>query len=324
MKKNKKIISENIIIDKFLKRLNFNKKETFDFKNDGALLKPKNYHDIVVTNDTIIENIDFFKKDSPESIAHKIVTVNLSDLSSMGAIPYSYTLSLTLTSNLGDIWVKRFTQSLYNLQKKYNFFLLGGDIGKSEFLNISANFYGYVKKNHILKRMNSKIGDSVWVTGNIGQSYIGLLIKQKKIFVTKKFEKYFIYKYLFPKPCMLGSSIINLANSCIDISDGFIGDLTKLLSEKKGVDLFYNQIPFSQKVKKIISDKIVNPNLILNAGDDYGIIFTSSSKNDQKIIKIAKKNNTKITKVGRIIEKEGIFVDKKKFMINNNPFQYYF
>ena len=60
MKKNNKIISENQILNNYLKKLNFNNKESLDFKNDGAFLKTKKNNDIVVTNDSIIENIDFF------------------------------------------------------------------------------------------------------------------------------------------------------------------------------------------------------------------------------------------------------------------------
>ena len=188
MIKNNISISENDIIYKYLKKLNFNKAESFNFKNDGAFLKTKLNKVIIVTNDSINENIDFFRNDSPESVAQKIVTYNLSDLSSMGADPYSYTLSLSFPTNIGKIWIKNFTKKLFYLQKKYNFFLLGGDIGKSDEINISANFFGYVKKNLIIKRNSSKIGDSIWVTGYIGQSHIGLLLKQKKYSLIKNLK----------------------------------------------------------------------------------------------------------------------------------------
>ena len=62
MNKKIKSISENEIIYKYLKKLNFNKSETFNFKNDGGFLKNKKNNDIVVTNDAIIENIDFLNK----------------------------------------------------------------------------------------------------------------------------------------------------------------------------------------------------------------------------------------------------------------------
>ena len=324
MKKNNQIILEKQIIEKYLKKLNCKKKETFDFENDGALLFSKKNKDLVVTNDAIVEDIDFFKHDSPESIAQKIITYNLSDLSSMGAIPYCYTLSLSLTSNIGNIWIKKFTDKLFSLQKKYNLFLLGGDIAKSNQLNISANFFGYLKKNSVIKRNSSKIGDSIWLTGNIGESYIGLLLMQKKIYLTKKYKNYFLNKYLFPEPNMFGSNLINIANSCIDVSDGFLGDMSKLLIKNMGVDLYFSELPFSYNTKNIINKKIIKIDSLLNAGDDYELLFTCNPRNDKKIVRNTIKKGIKITKVGRIIPQKGFYINGAKLKIPNDSFQYFF
>ena len=118
--KNKKI-SEKYIIHKYLRNLHFNKIEAFNFKNDAAYLKISKNKQLIVTNDTIVESIDFFKKDPPESLANKIVTYNLSDISSMGATPYAYTLSLCLPVNTNDIWLKKFTTKLHFLQKNHRY-----------------------------------------------------------------------------------------------------------------------------------------------------------------------------------------------------------
>ena len=324
MKKSKKFINENQIIYKYLKKLNFNKKESLNFENDGAFLKSKKNKDIVVTNDSISEGVDFFKNDPPESIAQKIITYNLSDISSMGATPYCYTLALSLNSKITTLWIKRFINKLFLLQKKYNLFLIGGDIGKSNQLNISANFYGYVKKNSFIKRNSSNVGDSIWVTGNIGQSHIGLLVRQKELLLSTEFKNYFLNKYLSPKPSMFGSKITNIANSCIDISDGFIGDLSKLLIKGIGVELYFSKIPFSFKAKALINKKKIKINSLLNGGDDYELIFTCNPKNDLKITNTAFKNRIKVTKVGRIIGQNGIFVDGLKYNIPNNSYQYNF
>ena len=99
-----KFLSEQYIINKYLKKLNFNKSESYNFRNDGAFFKIPQNNKIIVTNDTIIENVDFFKNDPPKSIANKIVTYNLSDISSMGATPYAYTLSLCLPKKLTNEW----------------------------------------------------------------------------------------------------------------------------------------------------------------------------------------------------------------------------
>ena len=324
MKKNKKI-SENYIINKYLKKLNYSKKETFNFENDAAYLKiPKNKQ-VVVTNDTIIENIDFFQKDPPESLANKIITYNLSDLSSMGATPYAYTLSLCLPKIIDDKWLSKFIKKLNYFQKKYNFFLIGGDLSKSNEINISSNFFGFFNKNKIINRTGGKINDNIWVTGNLGESSIGLGIKQKKIKLSKVDQKYFLSKYYYPKHCILGEKIYNLVSSAIDISDGFYGDLEKLLCKKKiGAFINSNLIPFSNKTKKIINKKITSFNKLLYSGDDYELIFTASTKNSILIEKIAKKFNIKITKVGKIIEKKGIYLDQKKIKLVNKSFQHFF
>ena len=97
MKLIKNNLSEKLIINKYLKKLNFKNKGTFDFENDGAYLDviSKNYK-LTVTTDNISEDIDFFSNDDPKSIAQKITTVNLSDIFAMGAVPHSYLLNLYL------------------------------------------------------------------------------------------------------------------------------------------------------------------------------------------------------------------------------------
>ena len=318
------MISETDIISKYLKKLSFKKKETFNFENDGAFLKQKTNMEIVVTNDAITETVDFFQKDAPESIAQKIMTYNLSDLSSLGAVPYAYTLSLSLPKGIDENWIKKFTNKLLFLQKKFNIFLLGGDIGTTNQIHISSNFFGYVKKNFIIKRQPLNLGDSIWVTGNLGESYIGILVKQKKINIQPKLQKYFIKKYHFPFPCMIGSKIVNFTNCAIDISDGFFGDLSKLLNKKLGADLLLSKIPISKNTKYLIDQKIIDYNSILNGGDDYQLIFISHKKNDSKIVNIAKKNNFSVSKVGNIINKEGIFINGNKINDSKKSFQYFF
>ena len=324
MKRNKKI-SEEYIIEKYLRNLHCNNIETFNFKNDAAYLKiPKNKQ-LVVTNDTILESTDFFKNDPPESIANKIVTYNLSDISSMGASPYAYTLSLCLPIYTNDTWLTKFTKKLKILQKKYNFFLIGGDLSKSNQTIISSNFFGFAAKGKILNRTGAKINDDIWITGNLGESSIGLAIRQKKIRLNSITRKYFLSKYLFPQHCFIGDKINNLATSAIDMSDGFYGDLEKIINERKiGASINSSLIPFSIKTKRLIKNKIINFNYLLSAGDDYELLFTAQSRNSSTINRLAKNNNVKITKVGRIIEKKGLYLDGKKIKITNKSFQHFF
>tara|TARA_B110000438_G_scaffold299875_1_gene350941 strand:+ start:506 stop:1483 length:978 start_codon:yes stop_codon:yes gene_type:complete len=322
-KNNHNILSENKIIHKYLKKLNFNRKASLNFKNDGAYIEIKKNFDLVVTNDAIVENIDFFSLDSPESIAQKIVIYNLSDLSSMGAKPYAYTLTLFLPEYINNSWIIKFTNRLHSLQKKFNFFLLGGDISKSKQLSVSANFFGHVKCKSILTRQNSKINDSIWVSGNLGDSYIGLLIKEKKLNIKKNLHKYYLNKYNFPTHTFLNNHIYKYISSAIDISDGFYGDMLKLLDKKKGAQICTNLIPISAKTKNLINNNYVTLKKILSAGDDYELIFTANQKFDKKIIDQSVKQKIKISKVGRIIKKNGLFINGKKLLNSELSYQHF-
>ena len=316
--------TENFIIDKFLKKLNFNKKGTYNFENDASYLSLNKKYKLAVTTDTILENIDFFKKDNPKSIAQKIMTVNLSDIFAMGANPHSYLLNLCLPSYIDNEWFKNFTQELKKIQLKYNFYLIGGDLSKSKNLIISSTFFGFIKKKLEIFQNKFNLHDDILITGNIGESKIGLEILKKKISSNINLKQYFIKKYLYPIPCKLGPLIANHVNSMKDISDGLIGDLTDMLNDKYGALINVNKIPLSVKTKKILNNKNnIRLEDLLNAGDDYELIIISSQKNRNKIFNIANKNNINVTLIGKIISEKGIHFDSHLDMKNIKKFDHF-
>lgn len=322
----KSLYSEKLIIDNFFKKLNLNKTETFNFENDAAYLNINNIYKTVVTTDTIVENVDFFPNDSPESIAHKILTVNLSDLSSMGALPKSYTLNLSINYRVDLKWLSRFTSSLSKLQKKYNIYLLGGDISKSKEINITGTFFGQVKLKNILSQNKCKVGDDIWVTGNLGNSYLGFkLLENLNLNLDKNLIKKFKNYYYYPKPCMIGYLASKYINASIDISDGFYGDISKILNGKYGAKIDKKLIPLSYNLKKILKNNksLISLNDILNWGDDYELIFTSHIKNRKKLINLSRKLNIKLSKIGKIIRKLGLHDDSLIPIKNINSFDHF-
>ena len=325
MKLLKSNLSEKLIINKYLKKLNFKNKGTFDFENDGAYLDviSKNYK-LTVTTDNISEDIDFFSNDDPKSIAQKITTVNLSDIFAMGAVPHSYLLNLHLPNHINENWLNSFSNQLKKIQNKYGFYLLGGDLSKSNKLIVSSTFFGSIKKKLEIFQNKFNLYDDILITGNIGESKIGLEILKKKVSSSVKLKQYFIKKYLYPIPCALGPLVSNHVNSMKDISDGLIGDLNDMLNGKFGALINLNKVPLSINTKKILNIKnnfkIEN---ILNAGDDYGLIIISNQKNRNKIFNIANKNNIKISRIGKIITEKGIHFDSHLDMKNIKKFDHF-
>jgi len=319
-------LSEKVIINSLLKKLNFNKKGTFNFKNDAAYFSlPKNYKTIVTT-DSITENIDFFYNDPPESIAQKLVCVNLSDLSAMGSTPVAYTLNLSLNVKININWLKRFTNRLFKLQKKYNFYLLGGDISKSSELTLSANFFGKAKLKNILSQNQCSVGNDIWITGNLGNSYLGYkILKNSKIKVSNKDVEFYKNSYLYPSPCMFGSIAYKFISAATDISDGFYGDLNKILNNKLGARLNKKDFLISKNLRNIISTHKLKISIedILSWGDDYQLVFTANKKFRNQINNLGKKNNIKLTIIGTIIKGKGIYDDSMNIIKNPSTYDHF-
>ena len=124
---------------------------------------------------------------------------------------------------------------------------------------------------------------------------------------------------------MFGVLASKYISSAIDISDGFYGDLSKILNNKYGVKLIKKNIPLSSNLKKIMIDNKFQINLdkILNWGDDYQLIFTSNKKFSNRIINLAKKNNVKLSKVGSVIRSKGIFDDSMNLIKNVSSFDHF-
>ena len=319
-------LSENFIINSLLKKLNFNKKGTFNFENDAAFLSTVNNYKTIVTTDIITENIDFFYNDPPDSIAQKLVCVNLSDLSAMGSVPVAYTLNLSINSKININWLKQFTNKLFKLQKEYNFYLLGGDISKSSELSLSANFFGKVKYKNILSQNKCSLGDDIWITGSLGNSYLGYRIfKNSKFNINNKDIEFYKNSYLYPKPSMFGFIASKYINAATDISDGFYGDLKKILNNRFGARIYNTDILISNKLRKIILNNKSNIsfNDILSWGDDYQLLFTSNTKFKNKINYLGKKNNIQLTNIGKIIKSKGLYDDSMNVIKNCGSFDHF-
>ena len=269
-------LSEEKIINSFLKKLNFNKIGTFNFENDAAYLNISKNNKIVVTTDTIIENIDFFPKDPPESIAQKIICVNLSDISAMGAVPKAYTLNLSINSKINYMWLKKFTNRLNKLQKKYNIYLLGGDISNSKETSLTVTCFGEAKLKNIISQKNCHLGDDVWVTGNLGNSFLGYQsLKNIKLNIKKKYTKKFINNYLYPEPCMFGSKAYKYINSAIDILSTSWGQ-SQMIERNGPITVEENFENSAAPLRNLIKDLNILEDLRLQLGLELPVTQASS------------------------------------------------
>ena len=266
---------------------------------------------MVVSMDTYNSNTHFKGFKYPQLIIKKIIRSSLSDLICKGVTPKYYFLSgggnknVFTTKNLNLI-----SKSLKEEQKKYSIQIGGGDTVYSKIPSFSVTVIGFSEK--IVERNNAKINDDIYVTGNLGDSFLGLKLINKKNKLKSKLKKYFINKYYCPDiPYHFSKKLKNFANTSIDISDGLISDLEKLINNQK---LYFNinlkDIPISNELRNYLIKTNKNKKDFVFNGDDYQILFTSSAKNRSLIRAFAKKMNQKISIIGKINN------DYKKNLLN--------
>ncbi len=291
-------MNETKIINNYLKKLAIHNNSSLDLNDDVFFDKSKK---AVISVDTYIEGSHFIGFRKPELVMKKIIRSSISDLICKGVTPkYYFIAGAGNRKSFNKSNLKKILISLRQEQKKYNIFLGGGDTVFSKKLSFTITTIGYSKK--IITRNNAKLNDDIYVTGNLGDSFIGLNILKKKIKVNNELKKYFENKFYQPSLHLKFSRKLNIfANTSIDISDGLISDLEKLINKQKlSFRILIERVPISSKLKKLISLKKIKKEFCVSNGDDYQILFTAKPSKDRIISNIAKSLGVKISKIGKI------------------------
>ena len=299
------------LINKYFSNIVKQNKSALDLNDDVFFDKKKS---LVISIDTYNEGYHFTDFKHPHLVIKKIIRSSISDLICKGVKPKFYFIAGS--GNKKSFSKKNLSlilKSLRNEQKKYGIFLCGGDTTYSNRLSFSITSIGYSKK--IIYRNNAKLNDDIYVTGNLGDSFVGLQILKNKIKFKKQINDYFVKNYYEPNiQINFTKELLKFANSSIDISDGLIADLEKMInSQNLSYQINEHKIPTSKLLTKIIKDyKFKKSNFISN-GDDYQILFTASPSKARIIENKSKLLQVKITKIGKIISgsKNSSIIDQK-------------
>lgn len=286
---------------------------------------------LITTTDTMVDGIHFLvEKFSPYDIGVKSALSNISDISAMGGIPLYALVSLIIPPFFELEFILDVYKGMKDVFSKYNIYIGGGNISRGRDFTITLMLIGKVEGKAIT-RSGAKPGDLIFVSGSIGDSSLGLeiLLKKGKGPHLSEIESYLVSRHINPSPRVeLAQSLVGVATSCIDISDGFIQDLEHILeSSGVGAQVFLEKIPTSSEYSVYISREKTYDNLVeffkypLAGGEDYELIFTVSPDFRDKVVEVSKNYNVRITEVG-VITNSGVLelkyfdqkIDPKKYM----------
>ena len=292
-------MNEFELISNYFSKISKKNKSALNLNDDVFFDKNKG---VVVSIDTYLIGTHFINFNSPKLVIKKILRSSISDLICKGVRPKFYFISGSgnrktfSKKNLSEV-----SLSLQKEQKKYNILLCGGDTTFSNKLSFTIISLGY--SNRIIFRNKAKLNDDIYVTGNLGDSFIGLQLLKKKIKINEKNSQSFINMYYQPKlQTKLCDHLFKFANTSIDISDGLIDDLKKMINRQNfSFKLYEKKLPVSLNLERLIKHKNLKKMDVVSNGDDYQILFTANTNKERIIKNISKKTRIKITKIGKII-----------------------
>lgn len=273
---------------------------------------------LLTTTDSLVQDVhfslDYFK---PASLANKALQVSLSDIAAMGGVPRFFLVSLSLPSKLPTNFVDELYDGFKASSKMYSVELVGGNTTSSgNGIVITTTVLGEVPKDEVVFRDGAKEGDKIYVTGTLGASALGLKFLKEGISGAgaegseSAVISEAVKSHLDPVPRLKAGRLLakeKIASSMIDISDGLVMDLARLMEESgTGARIEFEALPIYKELTKAGADL---QGFALTGGEDYELLFTVSLAKAALLDEIKESLGVPVTEVGVVIARsEGVKV----------------
>jgi thiamine-monophosphate kinase len=281
--------------------------------DDAAVIAPPAGCDLVLTTDGVIAGVHFFAEDPPDAVARKVLRMNLSDLAAKGATPLGFLMSIALPAEGGEAWIAGFAVGLGDDAKRYGCPLLGGDTDHTPGpASVAITAFGTVPHGRMVRRATAKVGDSIVVTGTIGDAALGVLLRKDQNLAARwrlpdQAGVHLRERYLLPQPRnVLAAAILQHASAAMDISDGLAGDLAKLCrASGVAAEIEVAGVPLSDAARAVVTAEPTLIETVLTGGDDYEILLTLAPQQRGAFEESARSAGVAVTEIGRVATGEG-------------------
>ena len=237
--------------------------------------------DWLFSTDLVVEGVHFLReKASPEDVGWKSAAVNLSDIAAMGGEPVATFLSIALPQDARGEWSERFVEGYAEISRLFGVPLLGGDTTSSlRDIAVNVGVMGKCESGKAALRSGARVGDTIFVTGTLGDSGAGLKTLLGNLARTAESD-YLTGKHLRPMPRIAeGKKLLatGKVGAMMDISDGIASDLRHILrASGVGARVELQSLPTSPQLAAICQREGWNKyELATSAGEDYELLLTA-------------------------------------------------
>ena len=257
---------------------------------------------ILFKTDAVVEGIHFTKDTPPEKIGHKALARCLSDIAAMAGTPTAALVTIGLPQQFDVKFIEAIYSGMSALAQKHGVAIVGGETTANPGrILISVSLIGSVTRGKVALRSGAKVGDAIFVTGELGGSLAGRHLD----FEPRLAEARWLAEHFS-------------VHAMMDISDGLAGDLRHVLKASGvGAELLKSAIPISRAAKLAAkAGDMAKPAFVaaLTDGEDFELLFTVASKDAVKLLDAWKKQfpKLKLGCIGKIIVGDGVTIRDKE------------
>lgn len=248
---------------------------------DDCAVMPSGEGELLFSTDLLMEGVHFLRNESsPEDVGWKAAAVNLSDIAAMGGTPVATFLSIALPKDAQGEWAERFIEGYTDISRQYDVPLLGGDTTSSlRDIAVNVGVLGRCPSGRRLMRNGAKVGETIYVTGPLGDSAGGLQAILKGIERTEDVTR-LICRHKRPIPRIEAGRILmecDKAGAMMDISDGIGSDLRHIMKASGvGAVIDLERLPLSPELVSVCKEQGWDIyEMATSGGEDFELMFTA-------------------------------------------------
>ena len=298
----KKLPGEFELIARLCKRLAGSRRTILGPGDDCAIIaRPPGAQ--LVTIDSMVERVHFnLGWGTPRLLGRRALAVNLSDVAAMGGTPTACVVNLAIRPGLDARFFDQLYAGLRSTAAAARVDVIGGNITRARELSITICLLGDAPRAP-LRRDLARPGDSIFVTGTLGDAAAGWRIRAGEIAAQGAARAFLVRRYLDPTPRLVAGQRLARSYSraaAIDISDGLLQDLGHILDRSgAGAELDLEAIPLSAAYRRTLGGDL---GLALSGGEDYELLFCARAGADAAPPPLG----VPAHRIGRIVAGDGI------------------
>jgi thiamine-monophosphate kinase len=267
----------------------------------------------IATADAIVEGVHFLPDDPLETVGAKLVRVNVSDILAKGGRPRAALLSLVWPRGRDPAGLSDLAKGLRKSLDKWGVYLVGGDTTRTEGpLVLSLTLLGECGVRGPIRRSGARPGDDLWVTGVIGDGWLGLQAATGRFpHLEAEGLSLLVSKYRVPEPPRLDFAdlVARFATASIDVSDGLMADAGHLAAASGvGIVIEGGDVPLSAVAASYVENRRVTVADLLTGGDDYQTLFAAPVGDRESVASAAAQVHQPVSRIGCIEAGGGVVV----------------